>query len=142
MKEGQTATTRAPKRYSSNLTDAEWDLIKGFIPPAKTKPRKVDVRQAINGILYVLKTRCQWEMMPGDFPPKDTCYYWFSKLNREGVWQQIQQTLMVKFRQMEGRNALPTVGIVDSQTVQSTEVAGNRGYDAGKKKRPKTVYSG
>jgi len=130
---------RTKLRYPSDLTDGEWSLIEPLIPPAKRggRKREVIIREVVNGIMYVLSTGCQWQYLPKDLPPKSTVHDYFTRWNHDGTLQQIHDTLYVKCRQQMGREASPTAGVIDSQSVKSAEKGGLRidpnGYDAGKK---------
>lgn len=86
------------RAYKSDVSDAQWELIKPLIPPPKPggHPRTVDVREITNGILYVLKTGCAWEMMPHDLPSPSTAYYYFRRWQKLGVWQEIDRALKAK----------------------------------------------
>ena len=126
-------------RYPSDLSDAEWALIKPLIPPAKHggRGREVDERQIVNGIMYVLSTGCQWRAIPKDLPPRSTVHDYLSRWQYDGTLDRIHHAFYVQCREQAGREASPTVGIIDSQSVKSAEKGGRRidrpGYDAGKK---------
>ncbi|MGH6855671.1 MAG: IS5 family transposase [Burkholderiales bacterium] len=126
-------------RYPSDLTDAEWAHIEPLIPPAKYggRKRKVDVREVVNGIMYVLSTGCQWRYVPKDLPPKSTLYDYFDLWTYDGTLEIIHHALYVKCREQIGREASPTACVIDSQSVKSAEKGGPcidpHGYDAGKK---------
>ena len=113
-------------RYPSDLTDAEWVLVEPLIPPAKRggRKREVDVREVLNGLLYVLSTGCQWRAVPKDLPPKSTLFSYFDLWNWDGTLGRIHQELYVKCREMIGREASPTAAIIDSQSVKSAEKGG------------------
>ena len=117
---------RSHLRYPSDLTDEEWALIAPFIPPAKRGGRKrsVDVREVLNGIMYLLSTGCQWSYIPKDFPPKTTIYDYYDLWIYEGVIDHIHHVLYVQCREMLKREASPTAGIIDSQSVKSAEKGG------------------
>ena len=115
-------------RYPSDLTGAEWAHIKPLIPPAKHggRKRKVDVREVVNGIMYVLSTGCQWRYVPKDLPPKSTLYDYFDLWTYDGTLEDIHHALYVKCREQIGREASPTACVIDSQSVKSAEKGGPR----------------
>lgn len=115
---------RDETRYPSDLTDAEWAKLEPLIPPPKPggRPRKTDMRSAMNAILYLLRTGCPWRYLPkGDFPPRSTVYNIFRKFQREGVWDAIWAELHVALRERMGRDASPTAAVIDSQSLKSAE---------------------
>jgi transposase len=113
-------------RYPSDLTGEEWAHIEALIPPAKQggRKRKVDVREVVNGIMYVLSTGCQWRYVPKDLPPKSTLYDYFDLWTYDGTLENIHHALYVKCREQIGREARPTAAIIDSQSVKSAEKGG------------------
>jgi transposase len=117
---------RVGLRYPSDLTDAEWALIAPLIPLAKRggRPRTVDVREVLNAIFYVLSTGCQWRALPKDFPPKTTVYDYLELWNWDGTLARIHHALYVEARERAGREASPTVAIIDSQSVKGAEKGG------------------
>lgn len=134
-------------RYPSDLTDAEWGLVEPLIPPAKRggRRREVDVREVVNGLLYVLSTGCQWRAVPKDLPPKSTLFSYFDLWNWDGTLGRIHQELYVKCREAMGREASPTAAIIDSQSVKGAEKGGvastRAGMMRGKKSKARSVIS-
>ncbi|MEW5985071.1 MAG: IS5 family transposase [Chloroflexota bacterium] len=124
--------------YQSDLKDQEWKLLEPLLPAPSTRgtrgrPQEWPLHEIINGILYVLRTGGQWCLMPHDLPPWQSVYYHHRKWRLSGVWEKINTVLREKVRQHEGREDTPSAGIVDAQSVKTTLVKGQRGYDAGKK---------
>jgi transposase len=130
---------RSHLRYESDLTDAEWALVAPLIPPAKHggAHRTVDVREVVNGLMYILSTSCQWRAIPKDLPPRSTLHDYLDRWDDDGTLERIHYVLYVQCREQAGRQASPTVAIIDSQSVKSAEKGGRAidpaGYDSGKK---------
>ena len=117
---------RSKLRYPSDLTDEEWALAKTEIPRAKRggNKRTVDVREVMNGLMYVLSTGCQWRAIPKDLPPRSTVNGYFAQWDYDGTLDRIHQALYGKCREQAERDASPTAAIIDSQSVKSAEKGG------------------
>ena len=115
---------REEGRFPSDLRDAEWARLEPLIPEASPggRPRKTDMRAAMNAILYLLRTGCPWRYLPREgFPPRSTVYNIFRKFQRDGVWQVIWAELHMALRERMGREASPSAAVLDSQSVKSAE---------------------
>ena len=125
---------RKTKRYPTDLTDEEWAKIEPFVPkPAKTgRRREVDLREVLNAIRYLARTGCGWRMLPKDFPPWQTVYWWFRRFVRRLLFRTIHDVALMLDRERVGREASPTGGVLDSQSVKAP-AAKERGFDGGKK---------
>ena len=121
------------ERYSTNLTDKQWQVIEKIINPQERK-RKHSLRNITNAILYLLKTGCQWRMIPKDFAPWERVYYYFSKWKNEGVIEELLNNIRSQVRTMSGREESPSLGIIDSRSVKTSHhVDSDRGLDGNKK---------
>lgn len=121
-------------QYSSDLTNRQWQSIRQLLPkPARRGRRPIDRRRILNAILYLVRTGCQWRMLPKDFPNWNTVYGVFRHWRDDGTWRRTHDRLREKTRKAAGKKSTPTVAIVDSQSIHTAEGGEERGYDAGKK---------
>ena len=118
--------------YPTNVSDSQWAIVSKFLDTNRS--RKYSLREIVNAVMYLVKTGCQWRMLPRDFPPWKTVYYYFHTWKRNGILESIHESLVETIRVNTGKKSEPTVGIIDAQCVKNTLVsAENRGFDAGKK---------
>jgi transposase len=117
---------RARRRYDTDLTDVQWELIAPMIPDARAggRPRKATSRELIDAILYFLRAGVAWRLLPHDLPPWQTVYYYLRRWQEEGVWQHVHHALVLADRERSGREASPSAAILDSQSVRTADQKG------------------
>lgn len=112
--------------YPTDLSEEQWRAISRLVPPAKPggRPRSVDMRAVLNALFYLARTGCAWRMLPKDFPPKDTVYYYFKTFRQDGTWERIHDLTRKRVRLKHGKFQRPSAAILDSQSVKTTEKRG------------------
>src|SRR6201992_606419 len=126
---------KSSKRYPTDLTDMEWQTVEPLLPrPGKTgRGRRVDLREVLNAIRYLARTGCGWRMLPHDFPPWQTVYWWFRRFVRRLLFRTIHDVALMLDREREAREQSPSAAVVDSQSVKAPSAPSGGGYDAGKR---------
>ena len=114
------------RAYPSDLTDAEWQFLAPHLPPAKRggRPREHDLREIVDAFSYLVQTGCGWDYLPHDLPPKGTVYWYLRQWRQTGVLQRLHDALRTQVRQQAGKDPTPSVLILDSQSIKSTERGG------------------
>lgn len=121
--------------YKTDLTNKQWEFIKDLFKQKKGPGRKRehDERDIINGIFYIVKTGCQWDMLPNDYPPRSTVFYYYQKWCFDGTWEKAMHALTRLSRIQKGKKPDPTYGLIDSKSVQTANKCDEKGIDGGKK---------
>src|SRR5262245_34632033 len=124
--------TRRP--YDTDLTDAQFAVLEPWLPPPKPRGRpRADLRAVLDGILYLVRSGCQWRLLPHDFPPWSTVHTWYRRWRTDGTWEAIHEALRRRTRERAGRDPSPRSSAADSQSVKTTPQGGVKGFDSGKK---------
>ena len=119
--------------YDTDLTDSQFALLQPLLPQRKRTGRPpADLREVLNGLFYLVRSGCQWRLLPHDFPPWSTVHTWYRRWRKDGTWDHVNEALAPQVRRQAGRNPSPRSSAVDSQSVKTTEMGGVRGFDGGK----------
>ena len=123
------------KPYPTDLTDEQWAKLKPHLPLAYPRgaPRRVDLREIMNALMYLSRTGCQWRLLPHDLPAWQKVYYYFRQWRDDGTWERLNRELRMEVRVSVGKDPEPSAAILDSQSVKATEMSRTRGFDAGQK---------
>lgn len=125
---------RRAMRYTSDMTDSQWEIIKPILQGAKYRSLE-EKREQINAVFYLVKTGCQWRNLPKDFPKWKTVYSFYRRACLNGIWDKIQKALVKKVRLAKGKKETPSYALIDSQSAKTVSSNEKRGYDGGKKRK-------
>ncbi|MFT8889603.1 MAG: transposase [Ethanoligenens sp.] len=128
-----------PTNYPSDLTDGQWERISGFFPVGNKST--VHKRSLVEAVLYIVKTGCQWRLLPHDYPKWSAVKSFYYRAIAKGIWEKVMQSLVVETRVNTGRSESPSYALIDSESIKTTADAHNRGYDGGKKRKGASVIS-
>jgi transposase len=143
VRTGDVAMKALPTSYPSDLSDAEWDILEPLLPPTKPggRNRLYSMRDIVNAIQYVLRSGCAWRMLPKDYPHWESAYHYFRCWTDDGTWQRIHDQLHQRLRRKMGRKARPSGGIIDSQSVKTTEKGGSMAMTGPRRSADASVIS-
>src|SRR5438874_11670417 len=131
------------QRYDTDLTDEQFALVEPFLPkPKRTGRPPADLREVLNAILYLVRSGCQWRLLPHDFPPWSTVHTWYRRWRRDGTWERLNEALRQQVRLQAGRDPSPRSSAADSQSVKTTPQGGVKGFDNGKKVKGRKRHIG
>jgi putative transposase len=126
-----------PTNYPSDLTDSQWEQIAEYFPQGPNSEHHK--RSLIDGVLYLVNNGCKWRALPHDYPPYSTVHTFYRRARLNGLWEKVLQVMVKKTRVTAGRNASPSYGLIDSQSVKTVYASAERGIDGGKKRKAESA---